>query len=402
MNSQNDIQKKKNAGRQSSSKPAGGGNTPGSSPSLARKSLHLKTGNKELKPSENPTINTSTIDVERISDASNLLEVTTVLTKSTSALTQCPCDMLDRKCIAIKCTHCNKDWHTECCNLSGVTPSVARKLEGQSWKCPWCYQPTICNPKTETVTKDHLDELGVSMSRVQQCTEDLNENASVVEFFNQHIIKHLLLDDSKFKAHSEKLDKLSQIAEDNAKSLATVKNQLSDNTQALNSVIQLKTAIEQNSKLINDGIHLLQHQITVLSQAPKCECNELLSSIDKQLESVQKEEINLNQEKIVGMQGDITEMTKAISSMQQQMTTNQSEVKEQLTEFLTNTSVPTQLEPTTTSCSFPQEKIDSISNRLDELSNKVSDLNIQGPEFNISTTNSTTPPTPNTISHNLR
>ena len=102
------------------------------------------------------------------------------------------------------------------------------------------------------------------------------------------------------------------------------------------------------------------------------------------------------------MQGDITEMTKSISSMQQQMTTNQSEVKEQLTEFLTNTSVPTQLEPTTTSCSFPHEKIDSISNRLDELSNKVSDLNIQGPEFNISTTNSTTPPTPNTISHNLR
>ena len=121
MSSQTDKAKKKNSGRSCKST----GNTPVGSPSLARKAINPKTENKESKTMENPDKSSSFIDVDGISDSANILEVTTVLTKAASALTQCPCDMFDRKCIAIKCSTCSKDWHTECCNLSGVTPSVA-------------------------------------------------------------------------------------------------------------------------------------------------------------------------------------------------------------------------------------------------------------------------------------
>ena len=46
------------------------------------------------------------------------------------------------------------------------------------------------------------------MARVQNYTEELNENITAIEFFNQHI-KHILLDESKFKTHTDKIDKLS-------------------------------------------------------------------------------------------------------------------------------------------------------------------------------------------------
>ena len=42
--------------------------------------------------------------------------------------------------------HAKKDWHTECCNLTSVTPTVVKKLETHSWECPWCYHPAIQKP----------------------------------------------------------------------------------------------------------------------------------------------------------------------------------------------------------------------------------------------------------------
>ena len=152
------------------------------------------------------------IDVVAYDDPPKSLEVTTVLSQTTSTVIQCPCAMFDRKCIAIKCTSCKKDWHTECCNLTSVTPTVVKKLETHSWECPWCYHPAIQKPgdghQPDISTKKTYDLFISNMARVQNCTEELNENITAIEFFNKHI-KHLLLDESKFKTHTVKIDKLS-------------------------------------------------------------------------------------------------------------------------------------------------------------------------------------------------
>ena len=45
------------------------------------------------------------------------------------------------------------------------------------------------------------------MSRIEKFDEELKDGVSSVEFFNQHI-KHLLLDEQKFKNQSSKIDNL--------------------------------------------------------------------------------------------------------------------------------------------------------------------------------------------------
>ena len=62
------------------------------------------------------------IDVVAYDDTPKSLEVTTVLSKTTSTVIQCPCGMFDRKCIAIKCTSCKKKTGT----LNAVTSPVSR------------------------------------------------------------------------------------------------------------------------------------------------------------------------------------------------------------------------------------------------------------------------------------
>ena len=42
------------------------------------------------------------------------------------------------------------------------------------------------------------------MSRIEKCNEELKDGVSSVEFFNQHI-KHILLDEKKFKNQSSKI-----------------------------------------------------------------------------------------------------------------------------------------------------------------------------------------------------
>ena len=112
--------------------------------------------------------------------------------------------MFDRRCLGIKCSACDKDWHTECCNLTGITTNNAKKLEKLNWRCPWCDQPGIENPdsKAGKDTEISLKSFMSSIARVKSCTEELNEGITSVEFFNQHV-KHLLLEKYKFKEHCQ-------------------------------------------------------------------------------------------------------------------------------------------------------------------------------------------------------
>ena len=91
-------------------KPKSVGGTPIGSPVLGKTVNKVRTTEKPEDQHDTSAI----VDVERLSlpASDTLLEVTTVLTKSISSIIHCPCEMLDRKCVAIKCTSCSKEWHT--------------------------------------------------------------------------------------------------------------------------------------------------------------------------------------------------------------------------------------------------------------------------------------------------
>ena len=117
------------------------------------------------------------------------------------------------------------------------------------------------------------------MSRIETCREELNEGISSVEFFNQHI-KHLLLDDSKFKSHTDKIDKLtddmaevkSQLVQLNQRcaSTSTINDQLSELLSrpvgTSNIPVDLAVSIEKLSSLPSDAISHIDNGINKLSE----------------------------------------------------------------------------------------------------------------------------------------
>ena len=381
------------------------GNSPVCSPTLNRKVVNSRNStNKKTNSTVGASLNnTVIIDPSSIDEP---LEKTTVIPPTPESITQCPCGMFDRKCIAIKCSKCSGDWHTECCNLTGVTPSVARKLESQLWKCPWCYQPDIQKPdlQSEIREKDAYDKFTCSISRLQTFTEELNDNITSVEFFNQHI-KHLLLDDTKFKQHTEQLERLSA-------DVVIIKEKIPNLSEvSKRDICELNETFKDNSSTISEKINRLQHEIINLSQTPKCECLELITTISDQLANIPKEETstNLQNEHLSNMQKDITVMSKTMSSMKMETsnTDNVSDIatfKEQLAELLARPTSSTSSEGS----SFPLDKLDSISERLDKLSSEVSAIKINSADTNyLSSTSELTSvspsarPRPNTQSPRL-
>lgn len=192
-----------------SSSPLSVAKSPGKSPASSS-----AVSRKDATPSVKQRKTTSTVDGNL--DDTLLIDVTevnesttTVNSQAVPKLVDCPCAMYDRKCNGIKCSKCDKSWHTECCNLTGVTPGNVKKLETQKWQCPWCYQPTIPNPDTKDgkETTESLRSFMASITCLQKTTEKLKDGTSAVDFFNEHI-RHLLLDKNQFKSHSDQIIEL--------------------------------------------------------------------------------------------------------------------------------------------------------------------------------------------------
>ena len=201
--------------------------------------------------SKHDSINLDNVDV---------INTTTTPTKLTPsklpAPLVCPCNVSQSRSNAVKvsCTKCKRQWHATCCNLSGIISNMAKELEAQGWQCPWCFKPAYQDPNQTAGTTNspnltgscntskQIDEFLATMARIETCKEELNEGISSVEFFNEHI-RHLLLDDSKFKNHTAKVTKLSE-------DMAEVKSQVSQINQLCASTSEI------------------QHQLTELLSRP--------------------------------------------------------------------------------------------------------------------------------------
>ena len=153
-----------------------------------------------------------TIDVTNIKPTKNAKSFETVEANCPKELC-CPCGSTHQKgeTPTICCSACKRHWHTSCCNLNGVTPSVTQELEAQCWECPWCFTPAFPSPKTTDSlagsNNDTFEKFLSIMTRVKECEEELNDGISSIEFFNLHI-KHLLPDQTE--DHSADFEKLAQ------------------------------------------------------------------------------------------------------------------------------------------------------------------------------------------------
>lgn len=386
------------------------GGTPAGSPIAGKPTQRLKS---PKKIAEDPLNNTTIVDVERVSLPSNasLLEKTSLLPKTESTLIHCPCDMLDRKSIPIKCTTCSKDWHTECCNLTGLTRTVVKKLEGQSWKCPWCFKSSYLKPGSVDDSPDEstLKNLLASMSRVLECTDMLNDNASNIEYFNEHI-RHLLLDGSKFKEHSEKMDKLTTDVDalknqitaltDNLvpppkydvyfeKVLQEIKK-VQETTEVMPSKFPtLPSDLPESLKNLSCNISDITSTLTDIDRATKFSATgdmqeemgkllELVGELSSQSSSISTsledsastismlpiDKINLTNEGIVDISSTVSEMSKTLSTLHESVAVDRQvaigneirDLKELVQEKISNTDADLQ----------------ALSTNVNELANKIS------------------------------
>ena len=167
----------------------------------------------------------------------------------------CPCNRNDKRMCSINCSKCQRQWHTSCCNLAGLPATVTKKLEEKGWKCPMCEN----NPYVSTAEKADYDakliqsfeSFCTNMSRIEKCSEELNENTTALEFFNQHI-RHLLIDDQKFKNHTSKIESLSTDVT-TVKELCAMIPEISSQNKELSSCVEKLTQhVESLSSMVKE------------------------------------------------------------------------------------------------------------------------------------------------------
>lgn len=268
------------------------GNSPASSPQLSRKTIENVSN----------TSNQSIIDVDGISEIKpNLSETVNFShTNNSKKLIKCPCSLPPLKnSVPITCSTCQQEWHSTCVNLSGITQAAVKKLT--QWKCPKCFVSVFCVQSGET-EKESIDQLVTSLSRVQQCTDDFNDNATKVEFFNQHI-KHLLLDDTKFKLQTDKIDKLSA-------DVGELKSQL-------NLLLEERSTTKCSPKIdnLNNEISDLKDILNELVQKPLPEISpEFKKSIDI-ISALPVDEICRTEKNVNKLSEDVNKMADKLSSL---------------------------------------------------------------------------------------
>ena len=191
------------------------GNSPASSPILSRNvQSKAKTSAIDILSDNtgNEKSETSMIDITGVSESDLTPECPNVniskrevsnITKTQphDGLKKCPCNSSDPESTYVKCAKCSQEWHNNCCNFSGISQNAIKKLG--KWQCPKCY---VCPLSDQSLSSDYKEFIS-TMSRIEKCNEELKDGVSSFEFFNQHI-KHLLLDDHKYKNQSSKIDNL--------------------------------------------------------------------------------------------------------------------------------------------------------------------------------------------------
>ena len=105
---------------------------------------------KDFSPILNVTTPDTTGNTETFFEASSSPAPTKTKTKiKPIALDRCPCGKSDPQSTKVICAKCKQHWHNRCCNLSGLTQTMIKKLE--LWQCPKCYTCPIISKQPATM-----------------------------------------------------------------------------------------------------------------------------------------------------------------------------------------------------------------------------------------------------------
>ena len=346
------------------------GNSPASSPILGRnvQSKAKTTANDILLDNTgNKKSETCIIDIAGVSESDLTPECpnvnirkseVSIITKTQphDGLKKCPCNSIDPESTYVKCAKCSQEWHNNCCNLSGISQNAIKKLV--KWHCPKFY---VCTLSDQSLSGDYKEFIS-TMSRIEKCNEELKDGVSSFKFFNQHI-KHLLLDEHKFKNQSSKIDNLhADMAE-----VKTQLNLLMENmakTPEVNPVPVLspetETALKKLSKFPAEKISHIENQMLNLST------------------QVSTLKININNK-------DPLHTTVFHQQMEDFISKSTSDLSPKVKESIENLA------------NFPLEKIDKIRDDLETLYGKFETLENHKP-VNTPSTRETTGMEPNTCS----
>lgn len=265
-------------------------------------------------------------------------------------LLRCPCGNSDPTSTYIKCAQCQQEWHSRCCNLSGITPTAVKKLT--TWECPSCYICSHTSSGTDNKIGLEVGKFSASSARIEKCTEQINDSATAIEFFNEHI-RHLLLNEKKF---SDETTRTKEII----KSLDKIKKQMEDQENVLLSFHELKESMDKNNTILTEKVGNLQYEITSLLQTPsslsdvECGCKDLMKAIHDQLQELSNdtppetfpkllpESDHTGQyiEKISCMEKEIISLSGKISSMEDKLDKNLEHTSNVANTHLENTPRP--------------------------------------------------------------
>ena len=306
------LQKKSNTASPRSSIP---------SPGLRKPVLHTAAEELKIKlrlpqkPRTEDTDNSSELDITEDSLYSSPAEKNDVTTKETTPLTKCPCGLSDKTAVYLTCVSCQQEWHSNCCNLKGITQGAVKKLD--DWECPRCYNcphlPIDVQNDTRWTDASAYQSFMAAMSRIESCNNELKEHASSVEWFNQHI-RHLLMDKSKFEANNQALfDIQSKLAADgpvnsDLKSQMTELKELTRELASNTPTVDVESEAER--KASGQRIESLEMEIGKLTASVD-------SLVAKQSEKPEEEAGN---QRIVNLEQQLQKLTAGIETLTSQQT----------------------------------------------------------------------------------
>ncbi|KAL5258710.1 hypothetical protein ACHWQZ_G009240 [Mnemiopsis leidyi] len=169
--------------------------------------------------------------------------------KTTSKSTdKCPCGKSDPQSTKVICAKCKRHWHNRCCNLSGLTQPMIKKLE--TWQCPKCYSCPILSQQPASLhaefsaLKQQINLLLESNSQ-KECCQSISAEVTALREQLSELVKVSKENEVKVKLSPDLEEAVRQVAQLSPELIAKIEESV---TELKGQVSGIETAISNHSK----------------------------------------------------------------------------------------------------------------------------------------------------------
>lgn len=169
--------------------------------------------------------------------------------KTTSKSTdKCPCGKSDPQSTKVICAKCKRHWHNRCCNLSGLTQPMIKKLE--TWQCPKCYSCPILSQQPASLhaefsaMKQQINLLLESNSQ-KECCQSISAEVTALREQLSELVKVSKENEVKVKLSPDLEEAVRQVAQLSPELIAKIEESV---TELKGQVSGIETAISNHSK----------------------------------------------------------------------------------------------------------------------------------------------------------